>query len=342
MIKRALAIFPLLVLIVSCNSQHNSSKEEIYATKPAAVTIAFYNVENLFDTVDDPGINDGEFTPYGRLKWSEKRFQKKINSLARTIAKIGREQTKTAPALVGLAEIENLGVLEDLVATSALKEHNYQIIHKNSSDTRGIDVALIYNPKLFKPELTELISIPSGSWKTREILKVTGKLMGRETVTICVNHWPSRRGGVKETEFKRLLVAQTLKQEIESGSYVVMGDFNDSPQATAIEDVLKTEGRISDLDPGEFYNPFEQLAERGKGTLVYKGKWLLFDQILLSSELIQSEGIEFKSAEIYNSKELLQQQKNKYRGFPNRTYAGPNYIGGPSDHLPVYVLLNVN
>ncbi|TXC78655.1 endonuclease/exonuclease/phosphatase family protein [Luteibaculum oceani] len=334
-------LLQLIFLFTACNSQSNTSQPNIDA-KGETIAIAFYNVENLFDTVDDPGVNDQEFTPNGRLAWSEEKYESKISALAKTISEIGDRNPEDAPALIGLAEVENLRVLQDLVNSKPLKPYNYQIVHGNSSDPRGIDVALLYHSHYVEAKEIDFISIPSGQWKTREILKTTVRLSNGEELTIWVNHWPSRRGGVNETEYKRLLVANTLKQNLNSGTHIIMGDFNDTPLNKSIKELFSTESKPEDLDAGEFFNPFEEISKQGKGTIVYKGDWYLFDQILLSEEIFSSNHFNYQFADIYSSKHLLQQKNNKYKGSPFRTYAGPNYIGGPSDHLPVYVLLNLN
>tara|TARA_Y100000034_G_scaffold136654_2_gene214676 strand:+ start:85355 stop:86293 length:939 start_codon:yes stop_codon:yes gene_type:complete len=302
------------------------------------ITIAFYNVENLFDTIDNPFTHDDDFTTEGKRRWNKKRYFKKLGKLARTISKIGKDESYFLPAIVGLVEVENKRVLDDLIAQKFLKGY-YDYVHYDSSDERGIDTALLYQPDFF-----ELISSEShplmlfdddGSRDyTRDILEVHGKLFG-EKIYFLVNHWPSRRKGQELSEPERLKASELLveimnsiKKKDKKAKFVIMGDFNDNPNNKSITNVV-SEG---------LYNPMDALFDKGLGTLTHKKEWHLFDQIILSKEFKKdTKKLSFKKAKIY-SKESLKVFRGKLKGSPFRTFIGPWYKGGVSDHFPVYTI----
>lgn len=308
-------------------------------------TIAFYNLENLFDTEDDPNTLDDDFTPSGFKKWSMKRYKRKLYKLAKTISEIGNEKTKTLPVLVGIAEVENEGVVQDLIGTEPLRTTNYGYVHYDSPDERGIDTGLIYQKDNFEVLYSEPIAVllyeTDGTRDTtRDILYVKGKLNGEE-VHVFVNHWPSRRDGDNETSGKRMKAAETVKaymvkieEEIVSPNYIIMGDFNDGPTDESIQVLMKT---------GKLYNPMEKLITPDRGSASYKKSWLLFDQILVSHNFFNYEKgtHSFTNANIFD-KEYLTEFKGNFKGTPFRTYAGKKYIGGYSDHFPVYLYLKYN
>ena len=308
-------------------------------------TIAFYNLENLFDIYDDPDTMDDDFTPEGRKKWNAKRYHRKLKKLSAVISQIGTEESFTAPLIIGLAEVENLQVVTDLVNSKKLREFNYGIVHYDSPDERGIDVALIYQKEHFELLASETITLylyeEDGERDyTRDILLVRGKLKG-ELIHFMVNHWPSRRKGIKETEQRRIKAA-TLNQEIiakinqetENAKIIIMGDFNDGPTSTSIKQHLVTD---------EFYNPFESIIDKGKGSLKYNEDWFLFDQIIISKSFFNESdtGHLFKQAMVFDEY-FLKEWKGKRKGSPFRTYIGKWHQGGYSDHFPVYVTLNYN
>lgn len=310
-----------------------------------AYTIAFYNLENLFDTINDPRTLDDDFTPKGRKNWSLKRYKNKMRKLGNVIALLGTKKSFHAPAIVGVVEVENAAVLIDLVQSKSLKNEHYGIVHYDSPDERGIDVALLYKKELF--ELLHSESFPlylSGQNGkrdyTRDILLVKGNLNG-ELVYILVNHWPSRRNGNGETDDKRILAAQlvsrivdTIKEETENAKIIIMGDFNDNPTDISVKKYL-----VNDT----FYNPMERLINTGKGTLNYRKTWHLFDQIIFSKNFIEIKKNKhsFKYAEVFDQP-FLKIWKGKLKGNPFRTYIGKWYQGGFSDHFPVYVYLKKN
>jgi len=305
-------------------------------------TIAFYNVENLFDTTNDPLIHDNDFLPNSLKRWTPKRYQKKILKLGTVISKIGEENTTNAPIIVGLAEVENQKVLSDLVNSKNLVDENYSFVHFDSLDERGIDVALLYKPDVFKVDYSETFSVYLQNDMgyqdyTRDILLVKGQL-NNENISIIVNHWSSRREGTKETEFKRIAAAkvvnsviETLKKEDPNTKIIVMGDFNDNPNCKSLI-LLEEESKL--------YNPFKTVWSRDNGSLNHRFQWNLFDQILFSTNFFDTNNsnLDFKDAQVFNSK-FLTQYEGKYKGQPFRTFVGNKYKGGYSDHFPIYIQL---
>lgn len=308
-------------------------------------TVAFYNLENLFDTKDDFNTLDDDFTPNGSKKWTPKRYQKKLSRLAQTIGEIGRESTGLPPVLIGVAEVENGTVVQDLLTTDPLNGYNYQYVHYDSPDERGIDNALLYNRDNFEVIRSEAIPLivynPTGQRDTtRDILYVHGILNGEE-VHIFVNHWPSRRNGEVETDYKRITAAKTiidymekLEVSIESPNYIVMGDFNDGPSSASIQTLMSR---------NSLYNPMEKLKSPERGSANYKRSWILFDQIIVSHNFFNYEKgtHSFTEANIFDET-FLTEFKGKYKGNPRRTYVGRRYMGGFSDHFPVYVQFKYN
>ncbi|WP_298878911.1 endonuclease/exonuclease/phosphatase family protein [uncultured Polaribacter sp.] len=306
-------------------------------------TIGFYNVENLFDTVDNPNTFDDDFTIDGKRNWNHKRYNDKIKKLGSVISQLGNEKSYYAPAIVGLVEVENAKVVEDLANSKYLKKHHYDFVHYDSPDDRGIDVALLYNKQMFELLGSENFPLYLEDEEgerdyTRDVLVVYGNLNG-ELVHILVNHWPSRREGTEESEYKRIeaaKLARSIVEVIQAKTYnakiMIMGDFNDDPTSKSIKDYLITE---------DFYNPMESLLDRDEmGTLTYDGKWNLFDQIIISKNFFEKEDGKhyFKHAEVFNKK-WLKIFRGKLKGSPFRTYIGPWYQGGFSDHFPVYLYL---
>ncbi|NJB71605.1 putative extracellular nuclease [Saonia flava] len=308
-------------------------------------TIAFYNVENLFDTTNDFYKLDDDFTPNGFKNWTPKRYRKKLIKLGKVISQIGHTENSKPPVLIGLAEIENGKVVKDLISVDTLKEIDYDYVHYESPDERGIDTGLIYNTKYFEliqsETLTVWINNPNGERDTtRDILYVNGKL-NKEEVHIFVNHWPSRRDGEIETGYKRVQAAETLLEKMaiiekthENPNYIVMGDFNDGPNSESINTLL---------EDGTLYNPMKQLLSPVRGSANYKRKWSLFDQILFSHTFFnyEKETHSFAHANIFDE-HFLKEWKGKYKGNPYRTYVGRKYVGGYSDHFPVYIQLKFN
>lgn len=302
------------------------------------IRIMFYNVENLFDTFDDPAINDNEFTPNGEKSWSYYRYKNKLNQIAKTIIAVGGWES---PALIGLCEIENFQVLMDLTTETPLKKYGYQIVHENSGDRRGIDVAILYRPDKLVKIAHKPIRIDDPSLVTRDILYASFSFQQKDTIHFFVNHWPSRIGGKEFSEMKRVKVASVLRSKVdslylthESPKILIMGDFNDEPSDQSVMITLNAILAASIIDAKQLYNLTFQDYHNGRGTLVFKEidhTWFLFDQIIVSGALINGKGLLTKGKKnvIFKSEWLLKD------GRPFRTYQGPIYKGGFSDHLPI-------
>lgn len=311
--------------------------------------IGFYNFENLFDTVDDPNTNDEEFTPNGPRLWTEEIYQDKQKNLARVVSELGTELTPDGVAILGVSEIENRKVLEDFVKQPAVAARDYQIVHYESQDRRGIDVGLIYQPKYFKVTGSKIIPLvifgDDGEQNyTRDILYVAGMLDG-EPLHVLVNHWPSRRGGEAATQPYRnaaALICKNVKDSLEQldphAKVIVMGDLNDDPVSPSVKKVMASKSREKDVRPGDFFNPMYEFFKKGIGTTAYRDAWSLFDQIILSPGLLNQTGYHYYKAHVYNQPYLIQ-KTGQYKGYPFRTFDFDNYIGGYSDHFPVYVFL---
>ncbi|RZS99353.1 endonuclease [Aquimarina brevivitae] len=307
-------------------------------------TIAFYNLENLFDTKNDPHTLDDDFLPTSDKQWNDERYSKKLKKLGKAIAKIGVKETRRLPVIVGVAETENLKVLEDLANTKHLRHQNYSVIHYESPDERGIDVGLLYDPKYFTVLDSESIPLYVTNEEgirdyTRDILYVKG-ILNEEELHILVNHWPSRREGVDSTEPKRIAAAAQNREIIDDivaqdpdAKIIIMGDFNDDPNSKSIQHLVQQ----------DLYNPLEHLLTRYEGSLSYRGRWNLFDQIIITHNFhrYQKNLHNFNKADIFNHPDL-KIHRGRYKGLPFRTYVGDQYKGGLSDHFPVYLILKFN
>jgi hypothetical protein len=313
--------------------------------------IGFYNFENLFDTLDSPDTRDEEFLPNGTRLRSTKVYQEKQRNLARVVSELGTELTPDGVAILGVAEIENRLVLEDFVKEPAVAKRSYQIIHYDSPDERGIDVALLYQPKYFKVKGSKAIPLilPSENGErnfTRDILYVAGELDG-DALHVLVNHWPSRRGGEKVSQPSRnaaALICKSVKDSLllidPHAKVIVMGDLNDDPISPSVKEVLACKNNEKEVRSGDFFNPMHEFFKNGIGTMAYQDAWSLFDQIILSAGLVgkRREGYRFLKAQVYN-KPYLVQKTGQFKGYPYRTFDYDNYIAGYSDHFPVYVFL---
>ncbi len=320
---------------------------EDFSPEPRGVNglrIMFYNAENLFDTKDDSLKNDQEFLPGGDRNWNEFRFWEKINNLSSVIVSVGGWEP---PAMVGLCEVENRNVLNALFYGSGLKKFNYQIVHIESPDIRGIDVALAYQPKkltLISKRAIEVDLSDLGSRPTRDILYVKLKTLSEDTLHVFVNHWPSRWGGEEASRPKRNAAARVLRQTIDSlqnksgDQYIIiMGDFNDGPDNESIYDVLSARDSSSQNYLVNLMYPY---LKTGEGTYFYKeatgSEWHLLDQIIVSRPVITPGGLHTKSkAGIFDAEFLMSQEKGIKKPF--RTFLGFKFVGGYSDHLPVYI-----
>ncbi len=316
-----------------------------------AVVAAFYNLENFYDTINNPMVNDDDFLPGGTKNYTGKIYLNKVEHLATVLSQIGTDMNLDGPAFIGVAEIENDTVLNDLVHHPLLQSRNYKIVHYDSRDVRGIDVGFLYNPKYFKVISSRklFVRLPFGAKQsvfTRDILWVKGVLGGTDTVHVFVNHWPSRLGGEERSMPGRFAAAEVDKKMIDSISHfdadakiILMGDLNDDPVSPSITEVLKAKGKAEDVQKGGLYNPWVAMYKRGIGTLAYQDAWGLFDQILINKNWLSKDqsGFFFYQAYIFN-KEFLVENIGQYKGYPMRTWDGNTYRGGYSDHFPTYLI----
>ena len=304
--------------------------------------VAFYNVENLFDIHNDKLTHDDDFLPTSDKKWTAKRYKNKLRKLGFAISNIGKIENDRHPVLIGLAEVENAIVLDDLLSSKHLEDLNYDFIHYDSDDERGIDVALLYDTTSFKPSHSEVFSIKlfkdDGAIDyTRDILLVSGDFEG-DNIHVIVNHWSSRREGQKESEHKRITASKkvseiitNLKTQEEDAKIIIMGDFNDDPSSPSIQRLMASH---------DLFNPMETLLSYNRGTTRRHFHWNLFDQILFTTNFFEHEkrSLKFMSANIFDD-DFLKLFNGKYKGTPFRTFVGKKYKGGYSDHFPVYVTL---
>jgi predicted extracellular nuclease len=339
--KQVAFFFALLLQVTLLTAQ--SSKSQV---------IGFYNLENLFDTVDNEGVKDEEYTPNGKKQWTGERYSNKLQNMSFVLNELGVEYQKKGAAIIGVCEVENKGVLEDLVAHDNLKKKKWAIIHGDSPDKRGIDVAMLYNPKLFEPlshkYVNPKVTREGKEVFTRDILLVTGVLKGEDTIHVLVNHWPSRWGGEEKSRPGRIQAAKMNKHLMDSirmkdanARIIVMGDLNDDPTNESVKNELKSQAELANTKKDEMYNPFENILAGDEGSLKYRGEWNLFDQILVSRSVATTGAFRFVKAEVYNRCYLIQ-QKGKYSGNPHRTFGGKKYLNGYSDHLPTMIVLDVN
>lgn len=312
--------------------------------------IGFYNVENLYDTEDDPLIDDQEYLPEAKKAYNIERYHDKLDHLAEVISRLGRDVTPDGVAILGMAEIENKKVIEDLVVRPKMADRQWGIIHYNSPDVRGVDVAMIYQPKYFTPIFSEPIRMhhknnDGSERKTRDILYVKGLLDG-DTIHVMVNHWPSRRGGAAATEKYRNQCAEVCKHISDSlmtqnanAKIFIMGDLNDDPVSPSLKDVLMAKEHKEEVKSGQLYNPMYKFYKAGIGTLAYDDAWNLFDNIVISYGAInEKQGYHYYKARVFNEP-FLQQKSGRFKNYPLRTFVGDTYTAGYSDHFPVYVFM---
>lgn len=326
----------------------------IFAQKPYMVV--FYNLENFFDTINDPETRDDEFTPDGSRKWNTVKYNKKLNNMERVFFDIASVQ-KTYPAVIGVSEVETRGVLEDIVSTPKLAPANYRIVHYDSPDRRGIDVGFLYRPDIFKLEGSAEIPFKmpgQPNFLTRGFVTMWGTI-DDEPFFFLVSHWPSRLGGKEASSPKReaagraiRMIKDSVLKNNPSTKVVIMGDLNDDATDKSIvdPDCLGAKAKVKDLQTGDFYNPFIDVFKAGMGTLAYQDSWNLFDNIIVSENLVNDkEGLRLKKSDgsKYNGyifrRPYMVQQSGQYRGYPLRTFVGTNFQDGFSDHFPVYIYI---
>ncbi len=337
-------LFLLFFVMVSLSSFAQTKKYKV-------AVVGFYNLENLFDTIQDVTKTDKDFLPGGPYHYTSEVYHDKLHHLATVISQIGTEFTPDGLAMMGCSEIENETVLRDLIHDSLLVNRHYDIVHYDSPDIRGIDVGFIYNPKYFTPKYSAplFVHLPdedSMPHYTRDVLYVYGMLNG-EPVHVFVNHWPSRRGGEEVSAPNRAIAAGVCKHKIDSiisknadAKIILVGDLNDDPVSPSVAVTLKAKGDLKQIQRGDLYNPWVDFYKQGIGTLAYNDAWNLFDQIMISSAFLNKDqkGFFFKEAKIF-SRPWMIQQNGRFKGYPKRTYDYNNYIGGYSDHFPTYIEL---
>ncbi|WGK95069.1 MULTISPECIES: endonuclease/exonuclease/phosphatase family protein [Flavobacterium] len=331
-------------------------------------TVAFYNFENLFDTINDPNTFDEDWTPKGSQHWTYDKYQKKLDNLSRVLSEIGSTENPDAPTFIGGCEIENRGVLEDLIFQPKLADKEYGIIHFDSPDKRGIDVALLYRKRFFQP--TSYANIPLYVYQdeyksknekeentddlvmfstknkqvyTRDQLLVSGFLEGEE-IHLIVNHWPSRSGGEQRSSpFREAAgtlnrkIIDSLQQINPNAKIITMGDLNDGPYNKSIKIALGAKAKKAEVPQFGVYNPFEEMQKKGMGTIAHRDAWDIFDQIMVSESVLKSDysSFQFWKAGIYN-KSFLVQTSGQFKGYPLRHSVTEI---GFSDHFPVYIYL---
>jgi hypothetical protein len=334
-----------LSFIILCNAGTQAQEKQYKIS-----TIAFYNLENLFDTIHDPDIFlNEEFTPEGPKKYNTKVYENKLQNLSSVILKLGTDKAILPPAVVGVCEVENASVLEDLINKTELKKHDYAYVHVDGNDERGVDVGFLYRKSVF--EVTHFASYPlvfdfDPEDRTRDHLLVSGTLDG-ELMHFIINHWPSRRGGEKVSRPKRNAAGDRTRYIVDSllnldkdAKIIVMGDFNDDPINESLMEHLNAKKDKNKLKKSDLFNPYLELFKNGVGTGAYRDKWNLFDQIILSRNLVLGEKDSYKlhTAHVYNKPELTQKE-GRFKGYPWRTYVGNTYFGGYSDHFPSYIFI---
>lgn len=343
---KRLNLFLILCLCMVTISTRAQKKFSAYA-------VGFYNLENLFDTCHDEGKNDYQYLPNGSYKWTGLKYTHKLRNMSRVLAEMATDKLPgVGCAVIGVSEVENSKALDDLVAQEPLKARGYKYAHIEGPDRRGVDCALLYNPQLFSIKNMKLVPyVPEqekdSTYRTRGFLTVSGEMAG-EPVTVIVCHWPSRFAGsyYREVAGRQVkAVKDSLLRDNPKTKVFVMGDLNDDPTNKSVKDELGACGNIKDLKDGGMYNPwYNILVKEGRGTLTYNGAWNLFDQIIMTPNLINRDGNKnFSELKIWRheifKRDYLFQTEGKYKGNPKRTHAGGVWLDGFSDHLPVIVYL---
>lgn len=308
--------------------------------------IAFYNQENLFDTIHDAGKNDYDFLPSGSYQWNKLKYEHKLANMSKVLCDIGTDKLPYGASIIGLSEVENSNVLDDLLKQPCMVERGYKYVHIEGPDKRGVDCALLYNPKAFSVEnyFLQPYVYENGdtTHATRGFLTVQGKLAG-DDLTVIVCHWPSRgaEGKFRDWGGKQVChLTDSIAKANPKMHIVVMGDMNDDPDNTSMAQYLGAKRNESDVKKGDFYNPWwEVLRGKGQGTLAYQGGWNLFDQIVFSKNMIDGrKNKSYKELTLHSyqifQRDYLMQQSGKYKGSPKRTTAGGVWLDGYSDHLP--------
>jgi hypothetical protein len=335
--RLSLTFFLLFLLINTTFSQEK--KYNLYS-------VAFYNLENLFDTSHDEGKNDYEYLPDGSMKWTEEKYQSKLKNMSTVLSQLSSDMLPLGFSIAGVSEIENDHVLNDLIQQPALAPRGLKFVHIEGPDRRGIDCAVLYNPRFFTVKSEKLVPYQSNdtAFKTRGFLVVRGELAG-EDLSVIVNHWPSRFAGspfresagrqVRAVKDSLLLVDPKMK-------VIIMGDMNDDPDDKSMSEALGAKREMKEVkEAGDLYNPWWNiLRSKGIGTLEYKGNWNLFDQIVLNGNLLGKDRstLTFYKNEVFR-RDYMFQTDGSYKGYPKRTHAGGVWLNGYSDHLPTIIYL---
>ncbi len=309
--------------------------------------IIFYNVENLFDTIDDPIKNDNDYLPQGNYRWGSYRYSQKLKALYKVIAATGGWEP---PDIIGVCEIENRLVLEDLIKKTPLRNFNYNIIHQESPDMRGIDVGLLYREDKFRRLEEEFLLVAfddDPSFKTRDIIYAKGIVFESDTLHLFVNHWPSRWGGEALSAPKRIRAAEVVRAKVDailsensSANIIVMGDFNDYPDNRSVLEILRAKGKANEIQQDDLFNLMYEKYLRNEGTHKYQGHWGCLDQFIINPVMLQSDApvqIKNNKAFIFREDFMLQEDARHMGDKPFRTFVGFKYTGGYSDHLPIIV-----
>jgi len=323
----------------------------LFTQAQKTAVIGFYNVENLYDTEKDPIADDSEFLPTGAYQWTEERYNHKLKNLSIVISEMGKEHGGVV--ILGVCEVENERVMNDLVAQDLLKPLKYKVVHHDGPDYRGVDVAFIYQSERFEMlsyQPFELTIPDNPRFRTRDQLLLVGVLDNIDTLYLIANHWPSKRGGEARSAPLRMAAAKLTRSIVDSilninphAKIIIMGDFNDTPNAKSITHGLGAKGKISDVTPIDVFNPSWKMYKDGIGSYAFRDTWELIDQIMVSYALLRPKPNTFGyvSAHVFSPNFLLT-KAGSYRGYPFRSYGGGNYQGGYSDHLPVYIILKKN
>ncbi len=332
-------LFVVVALLFTCFGALGQSQYKVLA-------VGFYNVENFFDTIHDLNKMDEDFTPNGTYHYTREIYEQKLHNIATVFQKLGTDVTPDGAALIGMAEVENDRVINDLLSQPELKSRKYKYEWFYTPDERGISVALVYNPKYMKVLHAEPVHVPLETLgqkrPTRDILHVYGILAG-DTVHILVNHWPSKSGGEAASAPGRRLAASVDKRIYDSlmkinpaTKVIIMGDLNDNPTSEGVVKVLGAKDDKKDVELTDIYNPWIKLYEKGKGTENYQNEWNLIDQIMVSGAFVLNTNNKWKyyKEEIF-AKDFLINKIGQYKGMPHRSFAGPRWINGYSDHFPV-------
>lgn len=338
--KKSILSFILSFILITVLTSSNPVRIGMYG-------IAFYNLENLFDTLHDNGKNDYEFLPDGTNKWGKMKYENKLANMSKVLAELCTDRLPKGAAIIGVSEIENRRVLEDLLKQPALKDRGYQIIHHEGPDRRGVDCAFFYNPRFFQLESSRLVPYiyPDNdtTYATRGFLLASGKMAG-ENLHVIVNHWPSRAavsfyrelGGTQVRAIKDSILAADPDAKV-----IIMGDLNDDPKDKSVSDALGAKHKIKDCGNHDLYNPWwDMLYKTGQGTLLYDGKWNLFDQIIFTGNMLGKDRstLKYYKNEVF-LRDYLIQQEGRFKGNPKRTHASGVWLNGYSDHLPAIIYL---